>query len=161
MDLYLIIDDSESFYNAKDNAIAWVNAQVLDRLLMEGDSVTIWSAGDSAQMLFSGNIVSLEEKKDIQGKLRDLQTVGKTADFSGALKELVSALGRTPENRLSYSILLTASVVSLWPALAGNSQNSLRWFRTEKYERWQALILAPDIGQRVTQAATAYMNSMR
>ena len=158
LDLYLIIDDSESFYNAKENAIAWVNGHVLDRLLMEGDSVTIWTAGDSAQIIFSGQISSLDVIKDIQNKLQALQTRGKTADFESALKELEPRLARTSQDRLSYSVLVTASAGGLWPTLTGNSQSLLRWFRTEKYERWQALILAPDMPRRVSQAGAGYMN---
>ena len=161
LDFYLIIDDSESFHNAKDNAIAWVNGQVLDRLLMEGDSVTIWAAGETARILYSGNISSLNVKKDIQETIRTLRMEGKTADFSGALRELEPRLSRTPQDRLSYSVLVTASAEGLSSTLTGKSQSLLRWFRTEKYERWQALILAPNIDQRVNQAASSYINSFR
>ena len=161
LDLYLIIDDSEAFQNAKDNAIAWVNEQVLDRLLMEGDSVTIWTAGDSARILYSGEISTLDAKKDIQDTLNSIEPEGKTTDFIGALRELELVLSLTPQDRLPYSVLVTASARNLWPALTGNSQSLLRWFRTEKYERWQALIIAPGINQRVSQAASTYMDSMR
>ena len=161
LDLYLIIDDSEAFQNVKDNAIAWVNAQVLDRLLIEGDSVTVWTAGDTAKVLYSGEISTFEAKKDIQDMLKTTGTGGKTADFAGALRELEPILSQAPQNRMPYSVLVTASAVGLRYALAGKSQNLLRWFRTEKYERWQALIIAPDIGPKVSQAASAYMNSMR
>ena len=161
LDLYLIIDDSEAFLTVKDNAIAWVNEQVLDRLLMEGDSVTVWTAGDSAQILYSGEISSLDVKKDIQDKLKAIGTAGKTANFASALRELEPVLSKTPQNRMPYSVLVTASAVGLRTAFTGNSQSLLKWFRTEKYERWQALIIAPDIGPRVSQTASTYMNSMR
>jgi hypothetical protein len=161
MDLYMIIDASSSFGSAKSEAVAWFSAQVVDRYLMDGDTVTIWSAGDRAELLYSGEISSSGAKSEIKNKLQSLATEEKKADFNAALRELESRVSKTAQNRFSYSMLITASAGGLETALAGNSQNLLKWFRTEKYERWQALIVAPGINQKVSAAAANYIASIR
>ena len=161
MDYYLIIDGSQSFQGSKAGAISWINEQVVDRLLMDGDRVTILVAGDSAEVVFSGAVSG--DKGAIKDNLANLSTTGRSADFSGALRNVntrISGAGGGT-GRLSYTMLITASADGLERAIAGDTQGLLRWFRTEKYEQWQVLIVAPDIGRRVNQAAAAYMNSLR
>jgi len=162
LDMYLIIDSSESFQGVKNDAITWLNRQVVDRILMEGDKVTIWTAGDRAQIIYSAEITSsTNAKNDIKDKLLALQPAGRKADFSGALEELLPKQSQTPGNRLSYTMLVTSSAGVLGSIVTGNYHAALKWSRSEKYERWQALIVAPDISQKVSQAAAAYMNSIR
>ena len=160
LDMYLIIDGSASLEDSKNDAIAWIG-QMTDRTLMDGDTITIWLAGDEAQVIYSGTLSSAAGKEEIKNKLRALDTGGKTADFSGALRDLTSKLSQTAENRsrMSYAMLIISSAKGLEPTLTGSAQGLLRWSRSEKYERWQVLILAPDIGRKVQQAAAAYMNS--
>jgi hypothetical protein len=157
LDMYLIVDGSQSFQNAKNDAVAWLNSQVIDRILMEGDTISIWSAGESSGIIHSGQVTG--EKTDIKDKLQTLKTDGKTADFSGALREAASRVSQTPQSRLSYTMLVTASAEGLEAALTGSSQGLLRWSRSERYERWQVLIVAPDIAPRVRDATASYMNA--
>ena len=161
MDLYLIIDGSEAFRSGKAGAIAWINERVVDRLLMEGDKVSIWTAGDRAELVFSGDVSASDDKSAIKDKLTALAAAGKSADFSGALRNVASGISGAAGNRLSYTMLVTASAGGLESALAGDTQGFLRWFRSERYEQWQVLVVAPDIGRKVNQAAAAYMNSLR
>ena len=161
LDMYLIIDDSASLQNAKNDAIAWLNNQVVDRILTEGDKITIWTAGEKAQVIYSDTISGTAGKNAIKEKFKTIQAAGKSADFSGALHDLGSRVSGTPQNRLAYSMLIIGSAEELEPAIAGSAQGLLRWFRSEKYERWQVLIVAPDIGRKVQQAGAAYMNSIR
>jgi hypothetical protein len=157
LDMYLIIDGSQSFQNAKNDAVAWLNSQVIDRILMEGDTISIWSAGESSGIIHSGQVTG--GKTDIKDKLQTLKTDGKTADFSGALREAASRGSQTPQSRLSYTMLITASAEGLEAALTGSNQGLFRWSRSERYERWQVLIVAPDIAPRVRDAAASYMNA--
>ena len=161
LDMYLIIDGSESFQNFKNDAVAWINAQVVDRILIEGDTVTIWTAGDSSKLSYSGNVSASEGKDSIKDLLRSLGTDGKTADFSGALREAAARVSRTPQSRLPYTMLVTASAGGLEKTLTGEGQSLLRWSRSEKYERWQVLVVAPDIAPKVREAAASYMSSLR
>ena len=159
LEMNLIIDGSTALKNSKNDTVAWISAQVVDRILKEGDKITVWVAGDKAQVVYSDTISNSDGKKGIKDKLSALDTEGKTADFAGALRDASARVSQTPQSRLAYTMLITASAEGLRPVLTGNSQGLLRWFRSEKYERWQVLIVAPDIGQKVQQAARAYMSS--
>ena len=160
LDLYLIIDDSSSFQNSKKDAVAWLQSQVLDRILMSGDTVTVWAAGDAPQLIYSGEISSAGNKA-IKDSLEKLTSTGKKADFTAALKNAESKVSGTAANRLPHTMLIAASAQGLESALAGNSPGLLKWSRSERYERWQVLVVAPQIGSKVSQAARAYMDSLR
>lgn len=167
LDMYLIIDSSSSFEGAKNDAISWINGQVVDRILAEGDTVTIWAAGDSPRLLYSGGVsVSGAAAEgtaggtDIKTLLRAFSADGATADFSGALKEAAARASQTPRERLPCTMLVTASAEGLERALTGDARALFKWFRSEKYERWQALIVDPNIAQKVRDAAASYMRSL-
>jgi len=161
LDLYLIIDCSESINGVKNDALAWVSSKVVDRLLIAGDKVTVWSAGDSAQIIHNGEISASGGKQEITDLFKNLATNGKTADFSGALGDIASRVSQTGQDRLSYTVLVTSSAGRLESALTGNAQSLLRWSRSEKYSGWQVLVVAPDIAPKVSQAALSYMSSQR
>jgi len=160
LDLYLVIDCSESITDVKNEALTWVSSKIVDRLLVEGDKVTIWSAGDRAQIIHNGEI-SGGGKQEIMDLLQNLVTNGKTADFPGALRDLAPRVSQTDQNRLSYTVIVTSSAGGLESALTGSSQSLLRWSRSEKYSGWQVLVAAPDIAPNVRQAALNYMSSQR
>jgi hypothetical protein len=157
MDLYLIIDGSEAFQGSRASAIAWINERVVDRLLMDGDRISIWAAGERAELVYSG-AVSSGDNQAVKDKLQGLTATGRSADFYGALRNVHSGISG---DRLSYTLLVAASAGGLERAIAGDTQGLLRWFRSERYEQWQVLAVAPDIGGKVSQAALAYMNSMQ
>jgi hypothetical protein len=157
LDMYLIIDGSAALQNSKNGILPWINEQVVDRILTEGDKITVWSAGNSARVIFSDTISGAEGKNSIKEKLTALEAAGQSADFTGALGDAAARIAQTGAGRLPYTLLITASAGALGPAMSG--QSLLRWFRSEKYERWQVLVVAPDIGRKVQQAAAAYMSS--
>ena len=157
LDLYLIVDGSSMLKDAKDEAIAWINRDIVDGILQEGDSLTIWSAGDKAQLIYAEAIGA--RKDGVKEKLLSLDTSGRRADFTGALREAASRASRGAEDRkrLSITMVVSASAASLAPALEGNSAGLFRWYRVDEYVRWQALFVAPDIGDKVIRTAAAYM----
>jgi len=158
LDLYLIIDSSEGFSEARDETVAWINEQVIDRLLQEGDRLVIWSAGPSARLIHSETVGA--RKDDAKNKVRNLEISGKTPDFTGALREASARANQeNPDGkRISYTLLVSASAENLAPAIERGSAGLFRWFRTEKYARWQALVADPNINQKVRQAAASYMS---
>jgi len=161
LDLYMVIDCSESINGVKNDVLAWVSSNVVDRILIEGDKVTIWSAGDRAQIIYNGEISASGGKKEISDLLQNLAPDGKTADFPGALRDLAPRVSQTSQNRLSYTLIVTSSAGVLESTLTGSSQALLRWSRSEKYSGWQVLVAAPDIAPKVRQAALNYMSSQR
>ena len=161
LDLYLIIDGSVSLENSKNDTFSWICDKVIDRILVDGDRITIWNAGDRAQIIYSDALSGASGKSEIKDKIRGILLNGKTADFSGALRDAASRVSQTAPDRLAVTMLVTASAEGLEPALSGSSQGLFRWFRSEQYERWQVLIVAPDIGKKVQQSAADYMSSLR
>jgi len=161
LDLYLLIDCSESFNTAKSDALAWVSSRLVDRILIEGDKAVIWSAGDSARIIYNGEITASGGKQEIKDLLQNLATDGKTADFPGAFSDLAPRVSQTSQNRLSYTVIVTSSAGRLESTLTGNSQALLKWSRSEKYSGWQVLVAAPDIAPKVRQAALSYMSSQQ
>ena len=161
LDLYLIVDGSSSFQNSQSEAIAWVNSQVVDRILIGGDNISIWNAGDTSRLVFSGAVPASGQKGDIKNAIGTLTINGRSADFSGALKDVAPRVSRTPQERLSCTMLITASAEGLENTLSGDSLEFFRWFRSEKYERWQVLVIGTDITGTVRNAARSYMSSQR
>jgi hypothetical protein len=161
LDFYIIIDGSEAFQSSKTNAIAWINENVVDRLLLDGDKISVWAAGDRAELVYSGDVSASGGNGAIKDRLLSIGATGKSADFSGALRNVNALVSGAAGGRLPYTMLVTASAGGLESALAADAQGLFRWFRTEKHEQWQVLVVAPDIGRKVNQAALAYMNSQQ
>ena len=158
LDLYLIVDASEGFQRTREEAVAWINDEVIDRLLQEGDRLVIWSAGETARIMHSETIGS--EKNEAKQKLENLEILGRSADISTAIREAVLRSQRdTGPDRISFTLMVGGSAGILAPALRGNTAGLFRWSKAVKYSRWQALVLAPGIGEDVRKAAAAYMAS--
>jgi len=159
LDLYLIIDGSTALDTAKTEAISWINGQVLDPILMDGDRVTIWDAGDRAQVIHSGVLSGAAGKEEIKNKLLAfcMKTKGNRADLTEALKQAAARVSQTAPGRLPYTMLITASAQELEPVLTGSAKNLLRWFRYERYGPYLVLVIAPDIGSKAREAALEYM----
>ena len=160
LDMHLIIDGSSAMEAPRDEIVAWINEYVVDRVLMAGDRITIWTAAATARVIHSATISGDSEKREIRELLNALDTRSATADFSGAITDAASRLS-ADRSRLSYTMLITASAEGLRPAFTGSARHLFQWFRSEQFSRWQVLVIGPDIGGRVRQAAAAYMSSQR
>jgi len=163
LDVYLIIDNSQAVQQSRSEIVAWVQREVIERMLVDGDTITIWAAGDRTRLVYSNTVTGETGKDEIKAAVQGLRTEGAQADFANALRELSARSAQTAQNqgRLSHSMVITASAEGLYPALTGSAQELLRWSRSEKYARWQVLVVAPHIGAQVRQAAAAYMSSQR
>ena len=159
LDMYLIIDASAGTREARDEIVEWINTDVIERLLQEGDRLIIWSAGDTARIIHSETIGS--QKNEAKQKVQNLEIQGRSADFSSAMREAASRIAQSANEgiRISYTLIVSSSAGTLAPALEGNASWLFRWSRVVKYSGWQALVVAPGIGEKVHQAATAFMSS--
>jgi len=169
LDIYLIIDNSAAFRQTGNDALQWLITSFIDPVLLEGDSIHVWAAGDRAENIFSGTmstaiaIGDFQEKVNLRNIILALDAGGRLADFSGALAGISALQRQNPANqdRLVVTLLLTSSASGLEPLLSGDSQHLLRWSRTLHYEGWQILVVAPNLGSVVQEAARSYMNSRR
>ena len=159
LDMFLIIDGSEFFGETKAEAITWINSHVVDRLLRDGDRITIWRAGDTAQIIHSGYISG--NRQEIKNLLAAIPSAGRAPDFSGALIDAAARSSRTTQDMLPYTMLVTASAAGLHRAITGEARHLLRWFRPEREERWQVLVINPHLAPRVETAAASLMNFLR
>ncbi|AEF81201.1 hypothetical protein TREAZ_3336 [Leadbettera azotonutricia ZAS-9] len=158
LDLFLIVDGSSMLANDKNDAISWLSREFIDRILVEGDTLNIWSAGDKARLVYTETIGA---KKDAaKDTLKTLSTSGKSSDFIGALREAAAKAGPQDGKRLKVTLLVTGSAEAFAPALEGAGASLLRWSRFEESSRWQALMVAPGIGDKVRRAAAAYMSGV-
>ena len=151
----LIVDGTTELAGNLDAVIAWISGNLLDKLLQNGDQITIWSAGQSAEILYSQTIKD-GEKENIKNMLQRLQTRGNAADFTSALRNAVSR----SRNRICYTVLITASAAALSPTLSDSGADLIRFSRIEEYRGWRVLVIGLDINSRVRQAASAYLAGM-
>ena len=158
LDLYIIVDASERLRDDRNEVIAWINAELIDRLLQEGDRLVIWTAGTQARQIHSETIGS--QTNEAKERLANIQLAGQTADFTGAVREASGMASRENPggNRLNYTVLISSSAQALASSISSSSAGLFNWFRTERSSRWQAYIIDPNISQRVNQAAAAFMS---
>lgn len=156
IDVNLIIDASQSFSSAalKDEIITWVSGR-LDAILTDGDRVTVWSAGPSAKVVYTGRINGAPDRDAAKKSLRDISASSGSADFSGALREASSR----QSSSFSYTLLISASPQALSSVLSGSQANLLRFSRVEEFAGWRALVVGLNLDTRVKQAADNFMGS--
>jgi hypothetical protein len=156
IDINLIVDGSPALDRARDEVKAWISDSLVERLFQEGDRVTIWSAGKTARIVYSGTLKSGNWKDDVKNSLKFLSAEGDSADFTGALRE---AAARAAAGNINYTLLVSGSSASLSPTLTGAGANLMKYSRVEEFRGWQTLIVALNIDSRVRQAASAYLGT--
>jgi len=148
IDVNLIIDGSSSFSSVKDEVSAWIGSR-LDQILVDGDRVTVWSAGSSSRIIYNGT-----DKEAVKRSIRDLSPSGQTADFSGALRD---AAGRQSSG-YNYTLLISASPAALTSVISSPQASLLRFSRIEEFTNWRALVVGLNLDARVRRAASAYFS---
>jgi hypothetical protein len=163
MNMNIIIDGSPAFKNGKDEALGWLCGEVVDRVLNNGDRLTIWLAGSRAKTVFSGRIGGEDDKEEVKRLLKsispeDARNGASPADFIGALREAASRISGefTPQN--TYTLLISGSASSLASALENDRTGLLRFSKTEEFPEWRTMVIALGIAPQVQRAAAAYMN---
>jgi hypothetical protein len=151
IDINLIIDGSTSFRNVRDEAIAWVSGR-LDQILVEGDRVTVWNAGQVARVIYSGRIDSADEKEAVHRSIREISLSGETTDFLGALRE---ANARTQQGIFSYTLLIKTSA----GVLSAPEIELLRFSRILEMSDWRVIVVGLNLDARVRRAAAAFLNA--
>ena len=156
VDFNLIIDGSEAFSAVAADAVAWVSQTVIDEMLETGDRLTIWSAGETAQIIFSENIGGQADIARVKETLLELPANGDTADFPGALQEAAS---KPPFAGITYT-LLVSSTEAFSNALTGPGANLMRISRVEEFRGWRAVIVGLNLDSRVRQIADTIMQAL-
>ena len=151
----LIVDGSQDLSGVLNDVSSRVSNSLIDGILQNGDTLTIWSAGKTAQILYSETLKTAADKENIKKILKSLPAQGDSADFSGALQRAAAQSGRN----IRLTMLVNASHSTLTPALSGSSAQLIRFSRVEEYNGWRMLIIAPDINDTVRRAAAAFFSN--
>jgi hypothetical protein len=156
IDVNLIMDGSAALKNAGNEAAAWVSDYLIDKILQDGDRITIWNAAGKARIVHTDTLSGTGGKEIIRNTLRSLAFEGAFADFSGALKDAASRTNSG--SAITYTVLVSGSSSSLSPLLLGSDSNLLRYSRVEEFSGWRVLVIALNINSRVQRAAAAYFS---
>ncbi|MDR1024108.1 MAG: hypothetical protein LBL56_00135 [Treponema sp.] len=153
IDVNVIIDGSRYTQDLGVEISDWLCGYVVDGILMEGDYLQICIAGEKAQTPYAG-IFRTEDRESLKALLRRALPGSEAADFAGALGGLSPGKDRSP--LMTYTLLISTPR-GLSPVHIGTLSSYLRFSRVMDFPGWRALVLAPDIGPRVQEAAGAFL----
>jgi hypothetical protein len=156
VDMYLIIDGSSFMTETRGEALKWLNREIIDRILQEGDSLSIWKAGDSADLIYTGDLKDGSERENLKNLLQSLKTEDRRADFESALKDAVRRSGGKTGKRFVYTILVGGTGSALSPD-ENISGGLFRYSRVEDFSGWRVLYIATDIQAQVKRAALEFV----
>jgi hypothetical protein len=159
VDLFLVIDGSAALEQGRNDALDWLCGQVVDGLLRDGDSLTVWAAGEKAEEIYSGRVAGKETKDAAKALIRSIPAGGESADFAGALREAARRGGGSAgdSGRLACALLISGMAAGYNSLSGGEMANLLRYSRFEEFPAWRAVTVAPGIGSAVKNAAAAFM----
>jgi hypothetical protein len=149
-DVYVILDVSPAIGDQRGAAVTWLCDNLIDGRLLEGDTLTILTAGDKTELIFSDSL-NAEKKEAAKQALRRIPAGSGPADYSGALREAASRqTGKA--DRMSYTLLVSGTT---GPSAA--SGGLVRYSRIDEFSGWRVLTVGLGIDQRVKAAAAAFM----
>jgi len=154
----LIIEGGEELKTVINDVIKSLSDRLVDGILQNGDYLTIWSAGKTAQILYEDTIKSADDKVKIKKILRELPSSGDSVDFQGALQK---ASSKKTNNSINYIMLISASYKALSSTVSGSSSQLFKYSKVEEYRGWRSLIIAPAINDIVSKAASVYMAAIQ
>jgi hypothetical protein len=159
LDLFLIIDGSSTLSTVQNAVVRWLNEQVVDRTLQEGDRLTVWVAAEKGEILFSATLKGPGDKARIKRMFQSLEFTGGTANFAGVLRDATARIRQAPS--LAYTLLISGSTTGSAPSLGGDAVGLLRFTRVEEYPGWRAMVIGLGLSSQVQKAASDYLQGVR
>jgi hypothetical protein len=154
IDINLIIDGSAALSGPKDEITAWVLNR-LDQILVDGDRITVWNAGASSSVVYTGSINSGSDRDAVKSAIQGFSGSGNSADFSSALRDA----SMRQSSSFSYTLLISATPAALSSILQGPQANLLRYSRIEEFTGWRALVVGLNLDAKVRKAAADFLGS--
>jgi hypothetical protein len=158
IDVYIIVDGSSAMEQGKVEAVSWLCTNVVDGILIEGDRVSIWTAGAKPELIYS-ETVAAGVKDQIKTKIRDIQFSGDSADYRGALSLAQARAQSQSGGRISYTLLVSGSGAKDPPSREAESAGLLLYSRVDNFSGWRVLTVGLDIAGKVRNSAAAYMKN--
>jgi hypothetical protein len=160
MDFYIIFDATILSSDKKAEAIDWVSANIVDKMLTNGDKLVIWSVSRQTEIVFNSQINGPEQKQEVKAVLQGLKSAqGGSSDYSGALSE-ASAMAMA-SSRPVYALLISRNTVQSGSSQAGSLASLLRYAKTDNFSGWRAITVGLGIKNRVQRETAAFMNTRR
>jgi hypothetical protein len=154
--MFIIIDGSSSLSSGREEAVRWLCDYAVDGILREGDRLTIWLAADPAKELFSGTLSGTDSREAVKTLFRSVNLRGDTADYMGALK--AAAKKEAAASCMTYTLIICGSQAGSGSFPGGDDIAALlRYSRVQEFSGWRAVTASSKIGNRVRQAAVAFM----
>jgi hypothetical protein len=158
--IFLIFDGSSMTKNGLDDAVQWIGATVIDKVLQEEDDFSLWITGGSSGPVFSEVLSGAPWKDRIKELLRSAVPGGSGADYAGDLRAAADRAAARKGRGFSYTLLITGTGEG---GSRGNSARGrdaaelLRYSRVLEFPGWRAQVVGLGITSRVQAAASAYM----
>ncbi|MDR2631421.1 MAG: hypothetical protein LBC60_10900 [Spirochaetaceae bacterium] len=155
--MYLIVDGSESIKKGKNSAIDWLNEYIVDKILQEGDNLTIWIAAEKAEVIFSESLKETAQKETVKELLRrSVMAEGPSADYAAALRAALAREKSQSGQGISYTLLVTGTAGG---SFRGNALGDiLRYAKVQEFSGWRVQVVGLDLGSRVQKAVSDYMS---
>jgi hypothetical protein len=155
LNINVILDGSREMRAFTDEAAAWLCDYLVEGVLIEGDQLNIWIAGEKAQRAYSGLLGGGGWKETIKKIFRSFVPEAGQADFAGALGE-ASRLSGGRGDIPAYTILVCGSSRGL-VSLETEGAAYLRYSRNREFAGWRVITAALDAGPRIREAVRAYL----
>jgi hypothetical protein len=155
ININVILDGSREMGAFTDEAAAWLCDYLVEGVLIEGDQLNIWIAGEKVQEVYSGLLGGGDWKETIKKIFRSFVPDAGQADFAGALGEASRFSGGRGDIP-AYTILVCGSSRGL-ASLETEGAAYLRYSRNREFAGWRVVTVALDAGSRIREAAKAYL----
>ncbi|GHU05431.1 hypothetical protein FACS1894147_11610 [Spirochaetia bacterium] len=157
IEMYVVIDGSAALKNVRQTVLAWFEEQILNGILQDGDRLSVWVAGEKAELIFSETLSGPESRKMLRDTLDSAPSEAKNADFAGALREISARRGASNGVLPPNTLLITSASGGVYTSLGESIGRILRYSRVEDFSGWRAIRILTTIGPQVQDAAGAYL----
>ncbi|MDR1505939.1 MAG: VWA domain-containing protein [Treponema sp.] len=158
LDVYVIVDSSTSMEKGQQEAVNWLCTTVIDGIVQNGDTLSIWTAGAKPELIYS-KAVSAETKEEAKKLVRQIRFSGSAADYKGALSEAQERSLAGPGGRMVYTLLVSGANPKDPPIKEAESAGLLLYSRVESFTGWRVFTVGLDIRSRVRESADSYMKN--
>lgn len=162
VDMYILIDKSLSMAEPGkyESLHAWVRDQLLDQMLIEGDSITLYQFYGKAERILSRTVNSNEDKTAVRKAINAIHPDGQYTDIGLALDTLKQDLDkRPPSDRFTILFLLTdLKHEAPWTSRYAGEQEGftspyLAQARILQHDAWYEITLDMDIQDKVVMTS--------
>ncbi len=162
VDMYILIDKSLSMAEPGkfESLHTWVRDQLLDQMLIEGDSITLYQFYGKAERILSRTVGSDEDKSAVRKTIDSIRPDGQYTDIGLALDTLKQDLDkRPPSDRFTILFLLTdLKQEAPWTSRYAGEEDGftspyLAQARILQHDAWYEITLDMDIQDKVVMTS--------